>query len=261
VEIGDKMNLHPWLKESTRGYGKTFAVVKKPKKIIWLTTVGFVALDVVDDAGNVKTYENCSMIHANILCWLVDKRRMTLTALSEALELPIDVTRRHVGFWMAEGVIREEHHPSPAVAGTPGDMTLICAAALSSGGNGGGIGGVMDVGGDDVSYDDGDDDRMMVVEGDGGGGSMTGAAGGAAGHEEEDMQQDLGPGTPAAEFVLHMLTNLGALGLDAIHRNLTLFGMSDWRQSDLAVLLDNLVVAGLVEMRGGELFVAVETKD
>jgi anaphase-promoting complex subunit 2 len=271
VDISEKMILHPWLKSSFRAYSKSFSIVKKPKKLIWLNTVGFVSLDVVDDnTGTIKTYENCSMIHANVLCWLMDEGTITLAKLSLHMGSTFDITRRYVNYWVAEGIAK-------ANMDSNGMETYSCSVTLGKNEQSSSTSAnttntkdaTMEMDDSDHSHDsDGrDDDGMDLIgnEDGGGGGSVDNNNNHTNTHgndhqEEEEMELDLNPGTPAAEFVLHMLTNLGMLNLESIHRNLTLFGMPEWKQSDLAVLLDNLVVAGVVEMKG-DLFGVVENKN
>lgn len=176
------------------------------------------------------TFEDGSMLHCeqlttmqcNIILHFQDSSQWTLQALATAMGvLDLDVMRKRLQYWISEQVVIE----------TAKNVFEITKQAPS--------GTTKD------DEDDGDFEDEDQEDDDDGGNGMEQE------EEEEGYAQEEVDESHFA-FVSTMLTNLGELQLEAIHKNLQLFSAAlpmgyDRTEDDLQQLLDACVSKGTLE--------------
>jgi len=218
----DVFTLHPTIQKAARAYSKRFAELKKLRRIRWCPPVGVVELRVSVPNCEPRVYSVAPVL-GTLLMHLVDRPEWSVAQLAQASGLEEDVVKKRMAFWIAEGVAVETRSGEYAAA------TVLERASTTAGATG------------QDDDDDADDDVAMQVDDDGG-----------AAHQAELSERD----QVHAQFVMHMLTNLGGLSAEGIHRNFMLFSQAlgkhafDRTPEETHAFLQVLVNRGMLEMNG-----------
>ena len=180
------------LPENVQGMMKTFGhkyhALKAPRILKWKAGLGAVALTLT--IGDKDIEFNVSPLHAAILVKFEEHPEWAPTELAESLEITGESLRRKIVYWINQGVILEVRQ------------------TLSGGGAGGSTGGGL-------LYR-----RNEKLE------RPVGPSGDLAdaGMDIDDASlPEVDPMSQYEPFILGMLTNFDALGLDRIHNMLKMF--------------------------------------
>ncbi|RUS32149.1 hypothetical protein BC938DRAFT_476169 [Jimgerdemannia flammicorona] len=87
-------------------YEKSFEVLKPARKLSWLPHLGNVKLELqLQD----RTLEfNVSPVHASIIHCFEEKDTLTIGELAETLKMPPAQVKRRMGFWVSQGILKED---------------------------------------------------------------------------------------------------------------------------------------------------------
>jgi anaphase-promoting complex subunit 2 len=180
---------HPRIQSRLDQFGKEYAKLKNPRRLVWMKQLGTVELEVEayeEDAETGRVVSRvkevtCTPAHATLLAHFEDRNEWTAAELAERTGMPEAVVRKKMGFWASQRVVLAQ----PAGAG----LAYRVAA-------------VDDADARDHSFQHEDEDEERAVS--------LGA------HEEEEMKV-------YGSYIAGMLSNLGQLPLERIHTMLGTF--------------------------------------
>lgn len=215
LEATSTFKVHPTVREAMESYSAKYAEFKKPRKLVWANHLGMVDLDFVFPDGTQKSFNDLSTLHANMALHFQDRAEWLLSDISRELGLDVEQTRRKLQFWVNEGIVVENR-----------DSKTYTVASTAP----------QHVGEANESFLDDNQSSRMDVEEEG-----TGT----------DPHLEARDGAHL-DFVKAMLTNLGPLSLEAIHRNLQLFAGAitvgyDRSETELETFLDDCVSKNLLD--------------
>ena len=106
---------HPRLQSKLDEFSGQFSTLKNPRRLVWMKQLGTVELEVEayekDEDGklisHVKTV-SCTPAHATLLAHFEDKDEWTSEELSSETEMPEDMVRKRMGFWLNQRVVQSK---------------------------------------------------------------------------------------------------------------------------------------------------------
>ena len=217
----ESFSLHPMVKKAVKAYTKRFSELKKLRRIKWRHHVGVVELNVSVQGSESRSYSVAPVL-ANLLAHLIDRPEWTLPQLAEVCGLDEELTRKKMAFWVSEGVAVETKRGGYTAATVLERQTGQTSAA-------------------DVDEEEMDQEIDHHEKG---------------GFPDSDGGDSTARDQTHAQFIAHMLTNLGALPIEGIHRNLQMFSPAmgahsyDRSEQELHSFLQLLVGRGAIEMNG-----------
>ncbi|KAJ1921219.1 Anaphase-promoting complex subunit 2 [Mycoemilia scoparia] len=224
----DDFQLPKELERIRTEYEKHFESLRPARKLEWKSNTGTVDLEV--ELGDELLTFSVAPLQASILFLFHEKDTLTIDNIAEALQCSPSIIKPRIQFWLGKGVLCEIE---PGVYQT-------ADTAKESKNSGGqvtnkdtGMASTMSGPIDDEDCDDGnnDDDGLIQSEAD---------------QKAEAMQVYW-------QFVVGMLTNLGALPLDRIHTMLGMFAQGTPPSvEDLRNFLNLMVREDKLEFSGGQ---------
>lgn len=95
-------------------FGNEYAKLKNPRRLVWMKQLGHVELEVEvyekDKDGHIESHTKevkCTPAHATLLAYFEDKPFWTVENLAIETEMPDEVVRKRMGFWINQRVIQE----------------------------------------------------------------------------------------------------------------------------------------------------------
>jgi len=216
--LKDDMKVHPRIQTQLDRFGKEYANLKNPRKLIWLSQLGTVQieLDFVDDNDSVggetarknirKKEFTCSPLQATLITHFEDKDCWTAADLSNETGVTEDIIKRKMGYWLNQRIVQccDVFAHETAHGGSTVKYTL-CSSADDNN-NEDSAAGNMD------GFLANDDGTTMMMEEE----EYEDEAIKARNQEAEEMKV-------YESYIVGMLTNLGKLPLDRIHNMLKMF--------------------------------------
>ncbi|OQS07323.1 anaphase-promoting complex subunit [Thraustotheca clavata] len=98
----EEFSLHPRLQKIIDDYRKSYHVLKNPRTLEWVPSLGFVNLCL--ELNSCEVEFSCTQIQATILSYFEDEETWKLPNLANKLELDEFATKRHADFWIYQGV-------------------------------------------------------------------------------------------------------------------------------------------------------------
>lgn len=124
---------HPRIQSKLDQFSAEYAKLKNPRRLVWMKQLGMVELEVEvyekDEDGNLVTHAkdvSCTPAHATLLSHFEDRSEWTSAMLSDETEMPEDMVRKRMGFWVNQRVITSKH------VGDNVHYTLISASEADS---------------------------------------------------------------------------------------------------------------------------------
>jgi len=103
---------HPRIQSKLDQFSIEYAKLKNPRRLVWMKQLGTVELEVEayekDDDGNLVSHVkevSCTPAHATLLAHFEDKGEWTSEELSNKTEMPEDMVRKRMGFWVNQRVV------------------------------------------------------------------------------------------------------------------------------------------------------------
>jgi anaphase-promoting complex subunit 2 len=213
------MKAHPKIQSQLDLFGKEYANLKNPRKLIWLHQLGTVTVELEfrDDEANhgkalpkgfpTKKEFTCSPIQATLITHFGDKDTWTAMDLARETNVSEETIRRKMGYWLNQRVVqcRDTILLGDGVHGGGRHATVLytlCSSFLSGdafheqSGSSFSEDGVTEI---MAEYDEDEDNAIQ-----------------AKAQEAEEMKV-------YESYITGMLTNLGPLPLERIHNMLKMF--------------------------------------
>ncbi|KAL7542585.1 hypothetical protein ACHAXR_012103 [Thalassiosira sp. AJA248-18] len=106
---------HPRLASRLDQFSTEYAKLKNPRRLVWMKQLGMVELEVEayekDEDGNLTSHVkevSCTPAHATLLAHFEDKGEWTSEELSNKTEMPEEMVRKRLGFWVNQRVIQSK---------------------------------------------------------------------------------------------------------------------------------------------------------
>jgi anaphase-promoting complex subunit 2 len=179
---GNEIGLHGKLEEMYDEFAKDYGTLKAPRSLEWKSQLGFVELEL--EIGGVMREFVVSPVLATILLHFEDQKTWGIGELSELLKLSEQATRKHLSFWVGNGLVS-----------TVGGRTFSLVEKLSE------------------EADNADDAQAVGVE------DADGAEAAKRAKQEELAQEMM----VFESYIIGMLRNMGKLPLERIHNMLKMF--------------------------------------
>lgn len=113
----EEMKYHPSIKSKLDEFSLEYAKLKNPRRLVWMQQLGSVEMEVEvyenDEDGNLVSHTKevtCSTAQANLLAQFEDKSELTSGELAFRTEMPEDVVKKRMGFWVNQRVLRAKPH-------------------------------------------------------------------------------------------------------------------------------------------------------
>lgn len=208
---GRVFKMHPRAATYLSKFSSRYSVLKAPRELDWKLNLGVVELDVVF-GGDQKRSFRVDPLHASLLLHFEDSGRWAFELLAEKTGLAKSELRKKMMLWVNFGVIQQESS----------NCAYVVPQRLSDlDGPRGKRGGVM------MITSDGDEPDRAV-----------------SGEEQMVARMKV-----FEQYIMGMLTNLGALPLQRIHNMLKMFASGEYDKTtdELLHFLNELVDAGKLE--------------
>ena len=108
----EEMKYHPSIKSKLDEFSVEYVKLKNPRKLVWMKQLGSVELEVEayekDEDGNLVSHTKevtCNPSQATLLAHFEDKSEWTSGELSNETEMPEDLVRKRMGFWVNQRVV------------------------------------------------------------------------------------------------------------------------------------------------------------
>jgi anaphase-promoting complex subunit 2 len=216
--LKDDMKAHPKIQSQLDLFGKEYANLKNPRKLIWLHQLGTVTveLEFLDDQSNhgralpkgfkTKKEFTCSPIQATLITHFEDKESWTAVDLARETNVSEETIRRKMGYWLNQRVVQcRDTIVDDLVHGGGRTATVLytlCSSFLSGDAFNEQLGSSFSEDGNTeimAEYDEYEDNAIQ-----------------AKAQEAEEMKV-------YESYIVGMLTNLGPLPLERIHNMLKMF--------------------------------------
>ena len=111
----EEMKYHPRIKSKLDEFSIEYAKLKNPRRLVWMKQLGSVELEVEayeeDEDGNLVSHTkevSCTPAHATLLAHFEDKGEWSSEELSMKTEMPEDMVRKRMGFWVNQRVVHSK---------------------------------------------------------------------------------------------------------------------------------------------------------
>ncbi|KAL7554370.1 hypothetical protein ACHAWF_017822 [Thalassiosira exigua] len=108
----EEVKNHPRLQRKLDQFSIEYAKLKNPRRLVWLKQLGTVELEVEsyeeDEHGNITSHVkevSCTPAQATLLAHFEDKSEWTSGELSTQTEMPEDIVKKRMGFWLNQRVV------------------------------------------------------------------------------------------------------------------------------------------------------------
>ncbi len=196
-------------------YSTTFSKLKPNRKLKWLPNLGHVriVLELED-----RTFDmSVTPVHAACIHHFSIQKSWEITRLAAVLEMDDLNTRRALGFWIKQGIVKESEDDEGNGTGTYSVLETVDTSLPLSSANPGPV------------VEEGSGSAVQSVE------------------ESEADEMKI-----YWSFVVGMLTNVGTLPIDRIHSMLGMFAPSYNRSSEeLREFLSRMIKEECLEFKGG----------
>ncbi|KAL7507453.1 hypothetical protein ACHAXN_004943 [Cyclotella atomus] len=110
----EEMKNHDRIQSQLDSFGEEYAKLKNPRRLVWMKQLGHVELEVevyeTDKDGNVVSHVKevkCTPAHATLLAHFEDSTFWTVENLAIETEMPDELVRKRMGFWVNQRVVQE----------------------------------------------------------------------------------------------------------------------------------------------------------
>lgn len=210
--LKEDMKAHPRIQSQLDLFGKEYANLKNPRKLIWLHQLGTVTVELEfrDDKGNhgkalprgfqTKKEFTCSPIQATLITHFGDKDTWTAIDLARETNVSEETIRRKMGYWLNQRVVQCRDTIISDRNATV--LYTLCSSFLSGDAFHEQSGSSFTEDGTSEIMAEYDEDEDNAIQ--------------AKAQEAEEMKV-------YESYIVGMLTNLGPLPLERIHNMLKMF--------------------------------------
>lgn len=105
---------HTRIQSQLDSFANEYAKLKNPRRLVWMKQLGHVELELEvyekDKDGHIESHlkeVKCTPAHATLLAHFEDKTRWSVEDLAIETNMPEEIVRKRMGFWINQRVIRE----------------------------------------------------------------------------------------------------------------------------------------------------------
>ena len=111
----EEIKYHPSIERQMDEFSYEYSRLKNPRRLVWMKQLGSVELEVEayehDEDGELVSHTkevSCTPAQATLLHYFTDTPKWTSSDLSMQTEMPEDVVRKRMGFWVNQRVLHSK---------------------------------------------------------------------------------------------------------------------------------------------------------